>query len=114
MGECNTQPGVEVMSEPIDYYRRNPKPYIPATLSEIYDFLASIIGGAPRCVDESGWFPERNIDSVFHALTSSFEVVRKKIGDERYARLMDLAARVKALFLEIPMTIMARPIRASR
>ena len=29
-------------------------------------------------------------------------MVRQKVGEERYARLMDLAARAKALFLEDP------------
>jgi len=84
------------MSRPSPYF--NPKPYIPATLSEINDLLGSMILYAPTFVDPLGDFPNRNIDSEFHTLTGGFEVVRKKLGEERYASLMDLAVRAKALF----------------
>jgi len=84
------------MSRPNPYF--NPKPYIPATLSEINDLLGSMILYAPTFVDPLGDFPNRNIDSEFHTLTGGLEVVRKKLGEERYASLMDLAVRAKALF----------------
>ena len=77
-------------------------PYIPASLSEIYDLLASLIGGAPTFIDKIGVFPDRNIDSEFHVLTEGFAKVRKKVGEERYGKLMELAARAKALFAEDP------------
>lgn len=76
----------------------NPKPYIPASLSEINDLLGSMILWAPTFVDDLGHFPERNIDTEFHKLTEGFAIVRKKLGEERYAALIDLAARAKALF----------------
>lgn len=84
------------MSGPYSYF--NSKPYIPSTLSEIYDTLGSMILGAPTFIDRLGDFPNRNIDSEFNKLTQGFALVRKKLGEERYARLMDLAARAKALF----------------
>ena len=83
------------MSGPNPYF--NPKPYIPASLSEIYDTLGSMILGAPTFVDRLGDFPDRNIDSEFNKLTEGFALVRKKLGEERYAKLIDLAARAKAL-----------------
>lgn len=76
----------------------NPKPYIPASLSEIYDTLGSMILGAPTFIDETLVFPNRNINSEFNKLTEGFGLVRKKLGEERYAHLIDLAARAKALF----------------
>jgi hypothetical protein len=76
----------------------NLKPYIPASLSEINDMLGSMILGAPTFIDETLVFPERNIDSEFDKLTQGFGLVRKKLGEERYATLIDLAARAKALF----------------
>jgi hypothetical protein len=79
---------------------RNPEPYIPASLSEIYDMLASLVGGAPTFVDDD--FPGQNIDTCFYQLTESFGRVRAKVGEERYAALMDLAARAKALFAADP------------
>ncbi|AXJ95348.1 hypothetical protein DM480_07315 [Sphingomonas sp. FARSPH] len=84
------------MSRPNPYF--NPKPYIPCSLSEIYDLLGSMILFAPTFVDSLGDFPDRKIDSEFHTLTSGFEVVRKKLGEERYASLMDLAVRAQELF----------------
>jgi len=78
------------------YY--NPNPYIPQTLSEIYDLLGSMWLGAPTFVDETGHFPDQNIETTFHQLIEGFGVVRKKLGEERYAKLIDLAARMKALF----------------
>ncbi|MDX5982936.1 hypothetical protein [Sphingomonas echinoides] len=76
----------------------NPKPYIPASLSEIYDQLGSMILHAPTFLDRTLVFPDRNIDSEFDTLVKGFDIVRKKLGEERYAALIDLAARAKALF----------------
>lgn len=83
------------MIAPNPYF--NPKPYIPASLSEINDLLGSMILDAPTFVDRLGDF-DWTIDSEFDKLTQGFGVVRKKLGEERYATLMDLAARAKALF----------------
>jgi len=84
------------MSGPYAYF--NPKAYIPASLSEINDLLGSMILDAPTFVDSLGDFPDRNIDSEFHVLIEGFGAVRKKLGEERFAALIDLAARAKALF----------------
>lgn len=78
----------------------NPKPYIPASLSEINDLLGSMILRAPTFKDHTLVFPDRNIDSQFHKLTEGFGLARKKLGEERYAALIDLAARAKALFAD--------------
>jgi hypothetical protein len=84
------------MSQSNSYF--NPKPYIPATLSEINDQLGSMILWAPTFRDRTLTFPDRNIDSEFDKLFGGFGLVRKKLGEERYATLFDLAARAKALF----------------
>lgn len=78
----------------------NPKPYIPATLSEIYDFLGAMFLGAPTFVDES--FPEQNIESEFSELFEGFGKVRKQLGKERYLQLIDLALQAKAFFADDP------------
>ena len=90
------------MNEPVASSYQNPKPYIAKSLSEIYDLLSSFIGGAPKMEDRLGHFPYYNIDTRFAQLVESFGVVREKLGEERYARLVDLAARTKALYLEDP------------
>lgn len=84
------------MSGPNPYF--NAKPYIPASLSDIYDTLGSMMLGALTFIDRMGDFPNRNIDSEFNKLTQGFGLVRKKLGEERCAQLIDLAARAKAVF----------------
>ena len=76
--------------------------YIPASLGEIYDLLGAMISDAPTFIDDLSEFPERNIDTVFRQLTESFDIVRKKVGEERYATLTNIAERAKALFLADP------------
>lgn len=80
----------------------DPTPYIPASLSEVSDLLQGLIGEAPSFLDRSGIYPDQSIDSRYHELTEGFAVVRKKLGEERYAALMDLAGRSKALFADDP------------
>lgn len=80
----------------------NPNPntilYIPTSLSEINDLLGSMILQAPTFIDRLGHFPRQNIETRFHQLSNGFGAVRKKLGEERYAALLDRAARAKALF----------------
>lgn len=78
------------------FYTANP--YIPLTLSEIYDQLGSMILFAPTFIDTSGRFPERNVDTEFATLVKGFGLVQKKLGEEHYTALVDLAGRAKALF----------------
>jgi hypothetical protein len=84
----------------IPFWIKKPPRYVPSTLSEIYDKLASVLGGAP--LFQSDWDMDRNIDTEFDALFASFEKVRKKVGEDRYAALVDLATRAKALFAADP------------
>jgi len=76
------------------------KPYIPQTPGEVWDLLGSMVLGAPRFVDNSGYFPDRNIDTEFEALTGGFEAIGKRLGEARYGKLMELAQQAKALFAE--------------
>jgi hypothetical protein len=74
--------------------------HIPKTLSELEDFLASLFGGAPTFVDD--YFDFQNIDTEFRVYNQSLELVRSKLGEERYARLVSLGAEAKALFAADP------------
>lgn len=80
----------------------NREPYIPASLSEIYDLMALMVLGAPTFVDKAGHFPEQDIHTVFAMLAGGLDQVRRKLGEERYAQLNELAARAKALFVDDP------------
>ncbi len=76
----------------------NSEPYIPSSLSEVYDLIALMILSAPTFVDRSGYFPEQDVHTLFSMLTQGFEEVRRKLGEERFDKLNDLATRAKALF----------------
>lgn len=80
---------------------QNPNPYIPASLSELYDLLGSMILWAPT-FDKDGDDPEYDIETEFYSLTEGFGKVRGKLGEEPYAQVMDFAAKAKALFAEDP------------
>ena len=84
------------MSQSNSYF--NPKPYIPASLSEINDQLGSMFLGAPTFKDKTLTFPDRNMETEFHELVEGLGLVRKKLGADRFANLIDLAGRAKALF----------------
>jgi hypothetical protein len=72
-------------------------PYIPQTIGEIIDKLASMTLSAPTFIDSLGIFP-RNINTEFFALKEGFKVVRKRLGEERYAQLVDMADEMRAHF----------------
>jgi len=75
------------------------KPYIPQTPGEVWDLIGSMVLGAPRFIDSTGYFPGKNIDTEFEALTGGIDAIRKKLGEERYAKLMQMAEQTKNLFL---------------
>ena len=79
---------------------RNQDPYIPSSFGEINDLLGSMILWAPTFIDETGYFPDRNIDSRFFQLTEAFGAVRRKLGEEQYDLLLRLAVRAKAFFVD--------------
>lgn len=76
----------------------NPRLYIPASMSEINDQLFVMAFQAPTFIDRTGVFPERNINSMFYTLVEGLRGVRRKLGEDSYAALIDLAERAKALF----------------
>lgn len=74
------------------------KPYIPQSIGEIMDHLASMMLDSPAFEDDSGYFPGRNIDTTFFELNEGLKVVRKKLGEERYTALAALSDRMRAHF----------------
>ena len=74
--------------------------HIPKTLSELEDFLATLFGGAPTFVDD--YFDFQTIDTEFDVYHQSLELVRGKLGEDRYTRLVFLGMEAKALFAADP------------
>lgn len=74
------------------------KPYIPKDVSEIRDLLGLMMLSPPTFVDKSGHFPGRNIATTFHALNESLGLIRGKLGEARYLKLLELSDRMRAHF----------------
>jgi hypothetical protein len=72
------------------------KRYIPGTISEIMDYLGSMMLSSPTMTHPE--FPFLNIDSTFYALNEGLARASKKLGEERYAKLLQLSNRMRAHF----------------
>jgi hypothetical protein len=80
----------------------NDKPYIPLALSEIEDQLGSMMLKSPQFIDRTGLFPDLSLDSTFFTLDSGLGLMREKLGENVYAKAIELSGRAKALFLQAP------------
>jgi hypothetical protein len=74
------------------------KPYIPQTISELWDHLGSMMLNSPKFLDDSGYFPWQNIDTEFFALNESLKILRKKFGEDNYAEMVALSGKMRAHF----------------
>jgi len=77
---------------------RNPDPYIPKTTGEVHDFLGSMMLSAPTFVDETGYFPDRNLESEFFALNEGLKAIREQLGEDGYQRMADLSTQMRTHF----------------
>jgi len=78
------------------------KTYIPQGVSELLDQLAYMMLYSPKFKDTTGYFPQQNIDTAFLSLNEGLLVIRKKLGEERYAALQVMSDRMRALFESDP------------
>ena|ERR1700684_822708 len=72
--------------------------YIPQGVSEVIDQLSMMMLKSPTFVDRTGYFPWQNVDTVFHQLNEGLRLVRGKLGEERYNKLVDMSDRMRAHF----------------
>ena len=54
--------------------------------------------GSPSFKDGMGFFTGMNIDTEFFSLNEGLQVVRKELGEERYAALRTMSDEMRALF----------------
>ena len=73
-------------------------PHIPQTISELLDKLADMLFTAPTFKDRTGFFPQKNIETAFYSLNEGLLTCRKKLGEERYATLIGLSDKMRALY----------------
>lgn len=72
--------------------------YVPKDISELLDFLISMLLSAPKFIDKTGYFPYRNLDYVFRQLHEGLSHNRRTLGEERYQDLMRMSDETRALF----------------
>ena len=77
---------------------RSDKPYIPQGYGEIWDFLGGMMLTAPKFEDDSGFYPDQNIETEFFALNEGLKTIRKQIGEENYQALVALSDKMRAHF----------------
>jgi hypothetical protein len=78
------------------------RPHIPETISQIMEVLALILFESPTFVDRTGYFPQQDIDTVFQQLNDGMLQNRRKLGEERYLKLVEMSDRTRALFAADP------------
>jgi len=78
------------------------KPYVPQDVGELLDYLAHMRLASPTFKDKTGYLPRENIDTTFFSLNEGLLVIRKKLGDERYAVLKALSDKMRASFESDP------------
>ena len=74
------------------------KPYIPQTVGEVVDLLGSMVLDAPKFEDES-YFVGMSIETEYFALDEGLKLIRRKLGEDRYAKLVKMALLTKEKFL---------------
>jgi hypothetical protein len=72
--------------------------YIPQSADEIVDFLGTIMIYSPTFIDKSGFFADRNIDTVFRTLNAGLAKIREELGLDLYPRLSDMSDRMRTYF----------------
>jgi hypothetical protein len=71
---------------------------VPQNIGQLRDLLSTILLSAPKCLDNTGYFPYQNLDYVFQRLVAGLEQNRGTLGEERYHQLMGMSDRMRALF----------------
>jgi tRNA 2-selenouridine synthase SelU len=74
------------------------KPYVPQGVGELVEYLSHMMLASPTFKDESGYLRWENIDTIFFSLNEGLLVIRKKLGEERYAALRAMSDKMRALF----------------
>jgi hypothetical protein len=74
------------------------KVYIPKNISEIIDYLGMMMLDSPTFIDRTGYLPGRNLENTFSELNEGLRLIRGKLGEERYLKLMEMSDRMRAHF----------------
>ncbi|WP_210253024.1 hypothetical protein [Beijerinckia sp. L45] len=71
-------------------------PPIWEEVGEIRDLMDWMMLASPKFLDRTGFFPGRNIDTVFYELDHILQATRAKLGENLYRALIDLSRQMRA------------------
>lgn len=74
------------------------KTRVPKGIGEIMDRLGMMMLKSPTFVDKTGYFPGRNVETIFHSLNEGLRLIRSELGEARYLTLIDMSDRMRAHF----------------
>lgn len=72
--------------------------YIPEGIGDVIDKLGSMMLSAPEFESRLPWAFEEDVDTNFYQLNEGLKAVRLQIGDEAYARLVEMSDRMRVHF----------------
>jgi hypothetical protein len=75
-------------------YRR----FIPQTLSELLDRMSFMLLYSPTFEDDTGYFPEQNLDNSFDSLNEGLSRLRRRLGEELYQKLAQMSDQARSCF----------------
>lgn len=78
--------------------RRKLRPRIPQDIGELTDHLSFMMLYAPNFVDDTGYFPSQNLETTFYSLNQGLQVLRAKLGEDRYLRLVNMSNQMRSYF----------------
>jgi hypothetical protein len=78
------------------------KPYVAQTIGELNDKLGWMMIYSPTFKDNTGFLPDRNINTTFQGLRESLDNLRSKLGEERYVKMCEMSEKMRALFESDP------------
>jgi hypothetical protein len=76
------------------------RPHIDKSLGELLDTMTFMLLRSPKFRDQSGYFPEMNLDNSFYGLNESLRRLQPQpqLGDELYAKLAGMSDQMRAYF----------------
>lgn len=74
------------------------KTRVPNGIGEIMDRLGMMMLKSPTFVDKTGYFPGRNVETIFHSLNEGLRLIWAELGEERYLKLIEMSDRMRAHF----------------
>ena len=73
-------------------------PHIPASMPELRDRMTFMLLMSPKFIDNTGYFPEQNLDNSFYGLNEGLNRLRHRLGEELYQRLMKMSDEARVCF----------------